>query len=42
MDSVNRYSFTVYDINIGDINRGRCSAPTPSNEDKPLPVRARL
>ncbi|MGA8044593.1 MAG: PAS domain-containing sensor histidine kinase, partial [Terracidiphilus sp.] len=40
VDSVNRYSLTVYDINIGD-NQGRTMVSTnPNNEDKPLPVRA--
>lgn len=39
MDSVNRYSLTVYDVNIGD-NAGRTIDSTnPDNDDKPLPVR---
>jgi signal transduction histidine kinase len=39
LDSVNRYSLTVYDINIGD-NRSRTLLSTnPENEDKPLPSR---
>lgn len=40
MDSVNRYSLTVYDINVGD-NQGRILASTnPDNQDKLLPVRS--
>jgi len=40
MDSVNRYSLTVYDINIGD-GAGRIIESTnPDSEDKPLPVRS--
>jgi signal transduction histidine kinase len=39
IDSVNRYSVTVYDINIGDTN-GRTILSTPlPNQDKPVPVR---
>ena len=39
IDSVNRYSVTVYDINIGDYNgRTLLSTPIP-NQDKPVPVR---
>lgn len=39
IDSVNRYSLTVYDINIGD-NRARTLLSTnPDNEDKQLPPR---
>jgi len=39
VDSVNRYSLTVYDINIGD-SQGRTLVSTnPANEDKPLPIR---
>jgi len=39
IDSVNRYSVTVYDINIGDYNgRTLLSTPLP-NQDKPVPVR---
>src|ERR1035438_1900940 len=42
LDSVNRYSLTVYDINIGD-NRSRTLLSTnPDNEDNPLPVRPDL
>src|SRR5271166_4782486 len=42
VDSVNRYSLTVYDINIGD-NRSRTLLSTnPDNEDNPLPVRPNL
>lgn len=39
IDSVNRYSATVYDINIGD-NTGRTLLSTlPETQDKPLPYR---
>lgn len=39
MDSVNRYSLTVYDINVGD-DRGQILASTnPNNQDKPIPSR---
>jgi signal transduction histidine kinase len=40
LDSVNRYSFTVYDVNIGD-SAGIVVASTnnPDNLGKPLPVR---
>lgn len=39
MDSVNRYSLTVYDINIGDAQHHTLVSTNPANEDKPLPVR---
>ena len=39
MDSVNRYSLTVYDINIGDSQSRTLISTNPANEDKPLPVR---
>ncbi|MDE3061516.1 MAG: PAS domain-containing sensor histidine kinase [Acidobacteriota bacterium] len=39
MDSVNRYSLTVYDINIGDSQRRVLASTNPDNEDKPLPSR---
>jgi len=39
IDSVNRYSLTVYDINIGDSNSSTLLSTNPENEDKPLPVR---
>src|ERR1017187_9722342 len=39
LDSVNRYSLTVYDINIGDSQSRTLISTDPSNEDKPLPVR---
>ncbi len=39
MDAVNRYSLTVYDINIDD-NKGRVLLSTdPENQDKQLPPR---
>ena len=39
VDSVNRYSLTVYDINIGDSMSRTLVSTNPLNEDKPLPVR---
>ena len=42
VDSVNRYSLTVYDINIGDRQSVTLLSTNPDNEDKPLPVRPDL
>jgi signal transduction histidine kinase len=39
VQSVNRYSLTVYDINIGDSHSITLLSTNPENEDKPLPVR---
>jgi len=39
VDSVNRYSPTVYDINIGDSQSSTLLSTNPENEDKPLPAR---
>src|ERR1017187_9054813 len=39
IESVNRYSLTVYDINIGDSQSITLLSTNPENEDKPLPVR---
>ena len=39
IDSVNRYSLTVYDINIGDADDNTLLSTNPENEDKPLPAR---
>ena len=39
MDSVNRYSLTVYEINIGDSQSNTLLSTDPENEDKPLPAR---
>jgi signal transduction histidine kinase len=39
IDSVNRYSLTIYDINIGDSQSSTLLSTNPENEDKPLPVR---
>lgn len=39
VESVNRYSLTVYDINIGDSGSNTILSTNPDNEDKPLPVR---
>jgi len=40
VDSVNRYSLTVYDINIGDSQSSTLLSTNPENEDKPLPSRS--
>ena len=42
IDSVNRYSLTVYDINIGDSQSSTLLSTNPDNEDKPLPGAPRL
>jgi signal transduction histidine kinase len=39
VESVNRYSLTVYDINIGDSQSTTLLSTNPDNEDKPLPQR---
>jgi signal transduction histidine kinase len=39
IDSVNRYSLTVYDINIADADDNTLLSTNPENEDKPLPAR---
>jgi signal transduction histidine kinase len=39
VESVNRYSLTVYDINIGDSQSITLLSTNPDNEDKTLPVR---
>jgi signal transduction histidine kinase len=39
LDSVNRYSFTVYDVNIGDSVGNVLLSTNPENQGKPLPVR---
>ena len=39
IDSVNRYSLTVYDINIGDSQSRTLLSSNPENQDKALPVR---
>ena len=39
IDSINRYSLTVYDINIGDQQQSTLLSTNPENEDKPLPTR---
>ena len=39
VQSVNRYSLTVYDINIGDSHLITLLSTNPENEDKPMPVR---
>ena len=41
VESVNLYSLTVYDINIGDRKSNTLLSTNPENEDKPLPVRPR-
>jgi len=40
LDSVNRYSLTVYDVNIGDTQSRIVESTNPDNEDKPLPARS--
>lgn len=42
IDSVNRYSATVYDINIGDTTGRTLLSSDPENQDKPLPSRPDL
>jgi signal transduction histidine kinase len=39
VESVNRYSLTVYDLNIGDSQSTTLLSTNPENEDKPLPIR---
>ena len=39
IDSANRYSLTVYDINIGDYQSRTLISTNPANQDKPLAVR---
>ena len=39
LDSVNSYSLTVYDVNIGDSQGNTLLSTIPDNEDKPLPSR---
>lgn len=39
VDSVNRYSLTVYDINIGNSQSLTLVSTNPNNQDRPLPVR---
>jgi signal transduction histidine kinase len=39
VESVNRYSLTVYDINIGDSKSNTVLSTNPENEEKPLPLR---
>jgi signal transduction histidine kinase len=41
IESVNRYSLTVYDVNIGDNMGTTLLSSNPDNNDKPLPVRPR-
>ncbi len=42
IESVNRYSLTVYDINIGDSRSSTLLSTNPDNEDQPMPVRPNL
>lgn len=39
LDSINRYSLTVYDINIGDNQYRTLISTNPGNQDKQMPVR---
>jgi signal transduction histidine kinase len=41
IDSVNRYSLTVYDVNIGDSMGTTLLSSNQDNNDKPMPVRPR-
>ncbi len=40
--SVNRYSSTVYDVNIGDSQGTTLLSTNPDNQGKPLPVAPQL
>jgi signal transduction histidine kinase len=40
LEAVNRYSLTVYDVNIGDSHSVTLLSTNPDNEGKPLPARA--
>jgi len=40
LESVNRYYFTVYDVNIGDSQGMTLLSTNPDNEGKPLPSRS--
>jgi signal transduction histidine kinase len=39
LESVNRYSLTVYDINIGDSQSSTLLSTDPDNQDRSLPIR---
>jgi len=39
VDSANRYSFTIYDINVGDSQSSTLLSTNPANQDKTLPKR---
>jgi signal transduction histidine kinase len=39
IESVNLYSLTIYDINIGDAQSSTLLSTNPENEDKPMPAR---
>jgi signal transduction histidine kinase len=39
IEAVNRYSLTVFDVNIGDSGNSTLLSSNPDNEDKPLQVR---
>lgn len=39
VNSVNLYSLTVYDVNIGDSHGVTLMSTSPENEDRPLPIR---
>jgi signal transduction histidine kinase len=41
VDSVNRYSLTIYDINIGDSDDIVLLSSNPDNQRRPLPIRPR-
>ena len=40
VESVNRYSLTVYDVNIGDTASRVLLSTNPDNQEKPLPIRS--
>jgi signal transduction histidine kinase len=39
IESVDRYSLTVYDVNIADSENSTLLSSNPDNQDKPMPVR---
>jgi signal transduction histidine kinase len=39
IESINRYSLTIYDINIGDSENSILLSSIPGSQDQPLPVR---
>jgi signal transduction histidine kinase len=39
IESINRYSLTIYDVNIGDSENSILLSSIPGNQDQPMPVR---